>query len=530
MGRANANKRAIDERRKGRGERGEEMENKGGGSMGWRPVDWTKRGSSAGLEAGEYWPKLVGVEEGHAQISIARLTNLATRPPSRRTGFSSPRQIRMVPRSSARISELEERPNLLPKLDASSDTLAAIQLINMAIVLSSSREKALKGIRAVDIRRQGGGFEVVFSSQEEKLTAMKNSSWVSLLSGGPPPETNEYGGVRKSFGLVAHSVSCRGFAHAGAKDFIKQLYTENPWDPEDVTVVDARWIGNVKEMASTKRGFRSMILFFKTREAAARVRESGLFFNKQYRPPEKIIPLVSLLAAQQSRSNAQAVTRERLEASREVVVFTDGSKNGLEAGAAVWRKADSRGGEIKKMYGLGTRMTIYDAELYAIWKAIGLGGRVARERGAKKLTICADSQAALGVMARGTIGPGSHLALRGRAQMKDLHHTHGIDVALEWVRSHAGIRGNIRVDKLARAACAIRQEQKDSYTSEILAERRRRREEWVRGCRERRLKRWKAAKIVAEEEMEAKPVNYVVNTGYGKSPFKEYEAPVVVRY
>ncbi|KAG0644112.1 hypothetical protein HOY80DRAFT_942787 [Tuber brumale] len=530
-GRANANKRAIDEGRKGRGERGEEMENKGGGSMGWGPVDRTERGSSAGPEAEEYWPELVGVEEGHVRISIARLTNLATRPPSRRIGFSSPRRIGMVPRSSARISELEERPSLLPKLDTSSDTLTAIQLINMAIVLSSSREKALKRIRVVDIRRQGSGFEVVFRSQEEKLTAMKNSSWVSLLSGGPPPETNECEGVRKSFGLVVHSVSCRGFAHARAKDFIKQLYTENPWDPEDVTVVDARWIGNVKEITSTKRGFRSMILFFKTREAATRVRENGLFFNKQYRPPENIIPLVSSLTARQFRNDAQAVTSERLEAGREIVVFTDGSKSGLEAGAAVWRKADSRGGEIKKMYGLGTKMSIYDAELYAIWKAIGLGGRVARERGAKKLTICADSQAALGVMARGTTGPGSHLALRGRAEMKELHHTYGIDVALEWVRSHAGIRGNIRVDKLARAACAIRKKQKDSYTSEILAERIRRREEWVRGCRERRSKWWKAAKAVAEEaKVEAKPVNYVINTGYGRSPFKEYEAPVVVHY
>jgi len=433
----------------------------------------------------------------------------------------------MIPKSSTRISELEERPSLLPKLDTSSDGLTAIQLINMAIVLSSPHEKALKGIQAVDIRRQGSGFEVVFRNEEEKLTAMKNTSWVSLLSGEPPPETNEYEGVRKGFGLVVHSVSCRGVLHAGTKDLIKQLYTENPWDPEDITVVDARWIKNVKEMASSKRGARSMILFFKTREAAAAIRENGLFFNKQYRSPSGIVPLVSSLAARQSRYNAQTVTRERLEAGREVVVFTDGSKNGLEAGAAVWRKADYQGGGIREMYGLGTRMSIYDAELYAIWKAISLGGRVARERKAKKLTICADSQGALGMMARGTTGPGSHLALRGRAEMKDLHHTYGIDVALEWVKSHAGVRGNIRVDKLARAACAIRKKQKDSYTSEILAERVRRKEEWVQGCRARRLNRWKA---VSRMEEENKPVNYVVNTGYGRSPFKEYKAPLGVRY
>jgi len=431
----------------------------------------------------------------------------------------------MIPKSSARISELEERPSLLPKLDASSDGLTAIQLINMAIVLSSSREKALGGIHAVDIRRQGSGFEVVFRNEEEKLTAMKNTSWVSLLSGKPPPKTDEYKGVRKGFGLVAHSISCRGFLHARTKDLIKQLYTENPWDPEDITVVNARWIGNVKEMASSKRGALSMIIFFKTQEAAATIQENGLFFNKQFRPPSGIVSL----AARKPRYNSQMATRERIEAGREVVVFTDGSKSGLRAGAAVWRKADPQGGGIRTMYGLGTRMSIYDAELYAIWKAIGLGGRVARERKAKKLTICADSQAALGMMARGTVGPGSHLALHGRAQMKDLYHTYGIDVALEWVKSHAGIRGNIRVDKLARAACTIRKKQRDSYTSEILAERVRRKEEWAQGCRAQRLERWKVVRGMAEEK-ENKPVNYVVNTGYGRSPFKEYEAPLVVHY
>jgi len=435
----------------------------------------------------------------------------------------------MIPRSCTRISELEERPSLLPKLDASSDGLTAIQLINMAIVLSSSREKALKGIHAVEVRPQGSGFEVVFRNEGEKLIAMKNTSWVSLLSGTPPPETSEFQGVRRGFGLVAHSISCRGFLHAGTKGLIKQLYTENPWDPGDIKVADARWIGNVKEMSSSKRGTLSMILFFETREAAATIRENGLFFNKQYRPPSGIVPVVSSLTARKSRSDAQTATRERLEAGREIVVFTDGSKDGLEAGAAVWRKADSQGGGIKKMYGLGTRMTVYDAELYAIWKAIGLGGRVARERKAKKLSICADSQGALGMMARGTVGPGSHLALRGRAEMKDLHHTYGIDVALEWVRSHAGIRGNIRVDKLARAACAIRQKQRDSYTSEILVERVRRKEDWVQGCRAQRLKRWKAVRRIVEEKGN-KPVNYVVNTGYGRSPFKEYEAPLVVHY
>ncbi|RPA98092.1 hypothetical protein L873DRAFT_1828626 [Choiromyces venosus 120613-1] len=529
-GKVDADKRVIDERERGKDKRREEAENRGRAR--WRSMNRAERGSSAGPEAEEYWPELVGVEEGHVQISIARLTNLATRPPSRRIGFSSRPKIRTVPKSSIRIPELEERPSLLPKLDASSDGLTAIQLINMAIILSSPREKALKGIRAVEIRRQGSGFEVVFRNEEEKLAAMKNTSWVSLLSGAPPPETSEYEGVRKGFGLVIHSVHCQGFTHAETKDFIKQLYTENPWDPEEITVVDARWIGNVRELTSSKRGFRSMILFFKTREAAATIQENGLFFNKQYRPPAAIIPLVSSLTAWQFRRTAEAVTRERLETNREVVIFTDGSKNGLEAGAAVWRKADSQGGEIKKMYGLGTRMSIYDAELYAVWKAIGPGGRLARERKAKKLTICADSQAALGMMARGTTGPGSHIALRGRAEMKELHHSHGIHVALEWVKSHAGIRGNIRVDKLARAACAIRQKQKDSYTSEILLERIRRKEEWVRGCRERRLKRWKSAKGMTggEKEEDNKPANYVINTGYSKSPFKQYEAPLVVHY
>ncbi|PWW77651.1 hypothetical protein C7212DRAFT_179454 [Tuber magnatum] len=269
-GRADADERAIDERSKGEGEGGGMVRNKGGAKARWRPINRTERESSARLETGDYWPELVGIEEGQVQLSIARLKNLVTRPLGRRIDFPSRRRIGTVPKSSTRISGLEQRPSLLPMLDTSSDAFTAIRLINVAIVLSSSREKALKGIRAVDIRRQGSGFEVVFGSPEEKLTAMKNTSWVSLLSGKPPPEANRYRGGRKGFGLVVHSVGCRGFTCAEKKDFIKQLYAENPWDPEDVTVVDARWIGNVKEMASSKRGFRSLILFFKTRGGDSR--------------------------------------------------------------------------------------------------------------------------------------------------------------------------------------------------------------------------------------------------------------------
>lgn len=66
-GRADARKRAID-RRKGKGEEGGGLENKEGGRIKWKPINRTERGPPAGVEAGDYWPELVGFEEGHAQV------------------------------------------------------------------------------------------------------------------------------------------------------------------------------------------------------------------------------------------------------------------------------------------------------------------------------------------------------------------------------------------------------------------------------------------------------------------------------
>jgi len=68
--RADSGKRATDERGGG-------VENEEGGGIKWRPTNRTERGSPAGVEAGEYWPELVGFEEGHAQVCTS-LTHLLT--------------------------------------------------------------------------------------------------------------------------------------------------------------------------------------------------------------------------------------------------------------------------------------------------------------------------------------------------------------------------------------------------------------------------------------------------------------------
>ena len=66
--RAIAGKKATDERRRRKGEGGGGAENKEGGRIKWRPIDRAKQWLPAGVEAGEYWPELVGFEEGHAHV------------------------------------------------------------------------------------------------------------------------------------------------------------------------------------------------------------------------------------------------------------------------------------------------------------------------------------------------------------------------------------------------------------------------------------------------------------------------------
>ena len=100
---------------------------------------------------------------------------------------------------------------------------------------------------------------------------------------------------------------------------------------------------------------------------------------------------------------------------------------------------------------LGTNKEVFDAEVYALLRAIEL----LRDRGETGAcyTVFSDSQAAIFRLLHEECGPAQALARAAITASQELR-AQGSDITIRWTPSHRGVTGNERADALAKEAAA----------------------------------------------------------------------------
>ena len=150
----------------------------------------------------------------------------------------------------------------------------------------------------------------------------------------------------------------------------------------------------------------------------------------------------------ESKEDALRTAQEWTDQAR--IVWTDGSRleDGGVGAAWVWRQDGEWKGE---GIFLGTNKEVFDAEVYAIHRAVEL----LNERGeaGQSYTVFSDSQAAIFQVQHEECGPAQALA---RAAVESSYELRARDneITIRWTPSHQGANGNERADALARAAAA----------------------------------------------------------------------------
>ncbi|XP_041975666.1 uncharacterized protein LOC121730614 [Aricia agestis] len=131
-------------------------------------------------------------------------------------------------------------------------------------------------------------------------------------------------------------------------------------------------------------------------------------------------------------------------------IFTDGSKSGTDRGAAFYDANSSEDGLylFNNCFKINSNISIMSVELIGISKAINYINYVRHN----KFVICSDSKSSLQHISRCASGRrGVSIAYDIISQLNDLL-DRGIDIKLQWVPSHVGLKGNERADSLAKIA------------------------------------------------------------------------------
>ncbi|XP_041986398.1 uncharacterized protein LOC121738425 [Aricia agestis] len=124
-------------------------------------------------------------------------------------------------------------------------------------------------------------------------------------------------------------------------------------------------------------------------------------------------------------------------------IYADGSRIEGRVGAAlsVW-KGEAETKAVK--FALSPYCTVYQAELISLQRAV----TIACKSGEVKVGILSDSRSALQAVTHNSPHP---LAVQTRAALRKAT-LQRREISLFWIKAHAGLRGNERVDELAKEA------------------------------------------------------------------------------
>ncbi|XP_023213581.1 uncharacterized protein LOC111632566 [Centruroides sculpturatus] len=161
----------------------------------------------------------------------------------------------------------------------------------------------------------------------------------------------------------------------------------------------------------------------------------GMLTNSDYeqKPKPETLP-----APHQRR--AIRITIEDDKNNRSIHIYTDSSKIEGKVGAAF--VAAKNGDTIRQeMYGLGDNCSVYQAELYAIERAINW----IVDSGLKDpILTCTDSRAAISTLSQ--YRDTNIVALNIKTKIN----RYNMDIQFKWVKAHAGNQGNEQADSLAK--------------------------------------------------------------------------------
>jgi len=127
-----------------------------------------------------------------------------------------------------------------------------------------------------------------------------------------------------------------------------------------------------------------------------------------------------------------------------LVLWTDGSRKEDEwvGCAVVWKKT---GRWNRRRVHLGPQKEAFEAEMYAMSKAVKIADAICEKKEVRRVTFFTDSQATLRRIQSEEPGPGQVLALRTMNWESELT-DNNIQVEYRWVPAHTGVEGNKEAD------------------------------------------------------------------------------------